>query len=210
MNNEHFQERISALSQEIIAGAKNPDEAKKNIEELLLCQRQLDIVPVELQIDEASVVKRYPISGAIEIVRCKAAIFLHSTCFWLVSKPTLANNGRGGALYEMLEWYCDYQDYRQEYTEAEREKFDTICAMVVNILTLPMDAFTDMDYCVALAADILEKRTEYYNRLAEEAEKGSEETFEGAVKDAEMAAELEFSEGLREEVRDLAEKDKGE
>lgn len=208
MNNEHFMQKISATRQEIIDGAKDPKAMGELVDQILLEQAQLDVIPVELIVEEKSVVKRYPVTDAIEVVRCKTAIFLHATCFWVVSKPSLANNGRGGALYEMLDWYCDYMDDREEYDEEERERFDAISAAIINILTLPMDAFTDMDYCLAVATDILHQRTEYYNRLSEEAEKEHEETFEDAVEDAAMAAEDEFNKELARELQDLAEKNK--
>lgn len=206
MNNEHFQKKIDALKKEIV---ENPgDKLRDKLDELLLLQRQADVIPVELIIEEGSVVKRYPISEAMEIVRCKTAIFLHSTCFWVVSKPTLANNMRGGALYEMLDWYCDYMDSRDEYTDEERDTFDIVCTMIVNILSLPLDAFTDMNYCIDVAHHILTSRADYYNRIADEATKESEENFGDALEDAVLEAEEELREELAGELRDLSEKKK--
>ena len=69
-----------------------------------------DIKPVELCIAVDDVVKRYPVTEAMEIVRCKTCFFFHSTGFFAVSRPTVANNLQGGALFETLRWYCDYMD----------------------------------------------------------------------------------------------------
>ena len=165
------------------------------------------VEPVELCIEVKEVVKRYPITEAIEIVRCKTAIFFHSTCFWVVSKPTMANNLKGGALFEMLSWYCDYQDGRDSYTEEEREKYDTICAMIVNILTLPLDSFTDMDFFLDLANDILTRRNAFYERLAKEAEVVHEETLEDALENAAFEQEVAIQEAAVEELKKMAEGD---
>lgn len=164
------------------------------------------VKPVELAIECDEVVKRYPISEAIEIVRCKTAIFLHSTCFWVVSKPTLANNMKGGAFFEMLSWYCDYMDERGDYTEEDKQKFDTIGAMIVNILTLPLDVFTDMDFMLDIANYILDKRTEYYQRLFDEASKEKPETLEDAFENAQFEAQVLAEEAIKNELSELAKK----
>ena len=144
------------------------------------------VKPVELCIECDEVVKRYKVTEAMEIVRCKTSIFFHSTGFFAVSKPTLANNLKGGALFEMLQWYCDYMDSRDDYTPEEQEKYDTVCAMVVNILAQPLDIFTDMDLMLDISGYILKKRGEYYKRLVEESEKPRQDTLEDELKNPEL------------------------
>ena len=167
---------------------------------------KIKVVPVEVCIEQSEVVKRYPITEALEIVRCKTAIFFHSTCFWVVSKPTLANNMKGGALFEMLQWYCDYQDERDKYSAEDQEKYDTLCAVIVNLLTIPLDAFTDINYCLDLGDATLKLRNEYYERLAKEAENVKEETLEDALADAEFEGEMMMQEQIASELKEMAEK----
>lgn len=168
--------------------------------------RKVNKVPVEVCIEQNEVVKRYPITEAIEIVRCRTAIFFHSTCFWAVSKPTIANNLKGGALFEMLEWYCDYQDQRDTYSEEDRLKYDTLCSVMVNIFTLPLDAFTDVNFCLDLGEAIVKLRNEYYERLIKESEQEKPETLEDALENAKYEAEVEMQEQLAGELKEMAEK----
>ena len=122
--------------------------------------------PVELEILSDEVKARYEVSGALELVRCRTAIYLHCNGYWLVSRPTMANNGKGGALYEILSWYCDWMDRRKDATQAEKDTNDALCSMIVSLLTLPLDVFTDMDFMVGIAHEVITRRAEYYGRLA--------------------------------------------
>ena len=155
----------------------------------------------ELSIPTAGVIKRYKVTEAIEIVRCKKMIYLHSNSFWVVSKPTLANNAKGGALYEMLTWYCDYMDSRESYGPEEQKVNDTMCTMIVSDLMLPLDIFTDMNFCVDISQYIMTKRAEFYEALA---------NAPYVEKDEEDEANLEFiRQGLEmdDELKNLAEND---
>lgn len=163
---------------------------------------------MELDIAVKDVVKRYPITEATEIVRCKTCIFFHSTCFWVVSKPTMANNGKGGALFEMLTWYCDYQDTRDTYSEEDRQMHDIVCSMVVNILTTPLDIFTDMDYCLDVAQSLVEKRAAFYKKLTEQSLIPREDTVEDAIANAEFEEEVRLSEQMGKEIEELEKKKK--
>lgn len=171
--------------------------------------KKKEIKPVELCIECDDVVKRYPVTEAIEIVRCRAAIFFHSTGFFAVSKPTLANNMQGGALFETLRWYCDYMDSREKYAEDEREKYDAIAAMVVNILSLPLDVFTDMDFMIDVADQILRMRNEYYERLQKEAAELKPVTLEDALENTAFEGEVLALEQLVSEKKTLAGKGDG-
>ena len=169
-----------------------------------------EIKPVELCIECDEVVKRYKVTEAIEIVRCKTAIFLHATGFFVVSRPTLANNLKGGALFETLQWYCDYMDKRDEYNAEDQEAYDAYAAMIVNALTLPMDVFTDMDFCIAVSTDILHKRNEYYERLQKQAAEPHQETLEDALANAAFEGEVLAGEQIKKELGELAEKTKSD
>lgn len=161
------------------------------------------VIPVELEIPVEDVIKRYKITEALEIVRTTHCIFFHSTCFWVVSKPTMANSLRGGALYEMLTWYCDYQDDREQYTKEKQERYDTLCSVIATILTLPMDVFTDIDFTLDVANYILERRTAYYEALAKEAEQEKPDTLEDALDNARFEAEVMAAEEMKDEARRL-------
>lgn len=162
------------------------------------------ITNVEICIEESEVVKRYPVSEAVEIVRCRTAIFFHSTCFWVVSKPTLANNMKGGALFEMLSWYCDYQDERDSYPAEQQESYDTLCSVIAGILSLPLDVFTDINFCLDIADYITKRRNEYYEALIKEAEQEKPETLEDALADAEYEAEVLMQEQLVDDLKKMA------
>lgn len=166
-----------------------------------------EIKPVELCIEADEVVKRYPITEALEIVRCRTSIYFHSTGFFVVSKPTLANNLKGGALFETLQWYCDYMDSREEYSEEDREKYDTFAAMIVTLLTLPLDVFTDIDFMLDVSEHILKKRNEYYERLNAEAAEPRQETLEDALENAAFEGEVLAQEQLVKELNEMGKKD---
>lgn len=163
-----------------------------------------EIKPVELCIEADDVVKRYPVTEAIEIVRCRTSIFFHSTGFFAVSKPTLANNLKGGALFETLEWYCDYMDSRDSYPEDQRDRYDTFAAMIVNILSLPLDIFTDVDFMLDVAEYILRRRNDYYEKLTRQASEERKETLEDAIENANFEGEILAQQELLKEVGELA------
>ena len=165
---------------------------------------QNEIKPVELCIEEEEVVKRYPVTEALEIVRCKTSIFFHSTGFFVVSKPTIANNFKGGALFETLKWYCDYMDERDSYPPDEQEKYDTFAAMIINLLSIPLDVFTDIDLMLDIADFVLRRRQTYYEKLEKEAAEPRQDTLEDALKDAEFEAEVEASEALKKELTEMS------
>lgn len=166
-----------------------------------------EIKPVELCIEADEVVKRYPITEALEIVRCRTSIYFHSTGFFVVSNPTLANNLKGGALFETLQWYCDYMDSREEYSEEDREKYDTFAAMIVTLLTLPLDVFTDIDFMLDISEYILKRRNEYYERLNAEAAEPRQETLGDALENAAFEGEVLAQEQLVKELNEIGKKD---
>lgn len=165
-----------------------------------------EIKPIELCIESDEVVKRYPVTEAMEIVRCRTSIFFHSTGFFAVSKPTLANNLKGGALFETLQWYCDYMDSRDDYSEEDREKYDTFAAMIVTLLSLPLDIFTDIDFMLDTADYILQKRNEYYERLQEEAAEPRQDTLEDELENVAYEGEVLAQEAIFKELDELAKK----
>lgn len=165
-----------------------------------------EIKPVELCIEADEVVKRYPVTDAMEIVRCKTSIFFHSTGFFVVSKPTLANNMKGGALFETLRWYCDYMDTREEYSDEDREKYDVFAAMIVNLLTLPLDVFTNIDFMLDVSEYILKRRNDYYEVLNAEASQPREETLEDELENVAFEGEVLAQEALSKEMDELSKK----
>lgn len=187
---EKMKERVEAKVAEILEKAKGSD-IEKDLRELLTLKGQADIVPVELEIPVEEVVRRYPITDAWEIVRCKTCFFFHANSFYVVSKPTLANNGKGGALYEWLEMYCDYVDNKDDFTPDQREYRDILCQLTAQVLSLPLDIFTDMDYCVDVAMYITQKRTELFEKVLKEAEKPVVISPEDAVLNAEFEKVVE-------------------
>lgn len=165
--------------------------------------------PVELLIEEGDIVKRYKVTEAIEIVRCRTFIYLHATGFFVVSKPTLANNLHGGALFETLKWYCDYMDKRDEYNAEDQEQYDTICAMIINALTLPLDIFTNQDFMVDVSNEIIKKRNAYYERLQKEAAEPRKDTLEDELANIAFEAEVMAGEQVKEDLAKLGEKQNG-
>lgn len=151
-------------------------------------------VASELHLPTKDVIKRYKVTEAIEVVRCKKVIFLHSNSFWVVSKPTLANNAKGGTLYEMLTWYCDYMDNRDNYSPEEQKSNDIMCTMIVSDLLLPLDVFVDMEFCIDISKYIMTKRADFYEALANapyvEKDEEDEEALEQIRQGLEMDAEL--------------------
>lgn len=165
-----------------------------------------EINPVELCIEADEVVKRYPVTEALEIVRCRTSIFFHATGFFAVSKPTLANNFKGGALFETLKWYCDYMDERESYTPEQQEAYDVYAAMIVSVLCLPLDVFTDVEFLLDVANYITQKRNEYYEKLIAEASQERQETLEDALENAAFEGEVLAQEAMVKELGELAKK----
>lgn len=163
-----------------------------------------EIKPIELCIESDEVVKRYPVTEAMEIVRCRTSIFFHSTGLFVVSKPTLANNLKGGALFETLQWYCDYIDERENYSEEEKDKYDVFASMIINLLTLPLDIFTDIDFMLDVSEYVLRKRNEYYERLQAEASEVRPETLQDELENVAFEGEVLAQEALVKELDELA------
>lgn len=162
------------------------------------------VEPVELEIPVKDVIARYAITEAIELVRCRTCIFLHCNGFWVVSRPTLANNGQGGALFEMLTMICDFLEAPERVKDDEqREDLEVLVTMVTNILTLPLDAFTDIEYLIDLSNSLLAIRAAYYDRLAKEASVEHEETVEDIVENERFAQEEAIRSELQKELAQM-------
>ena len=180
-------ERVDAKVAEILSKVKDID-IEQDLKDLLQLKKAADIVPVELEIPVEEVVKRYPITDSWEIVRCKGCFFFHSTCFWVVAKPTLANNGQGGALYEWLEMYCDYMDNRDDFPADEQEQRDILCQLTAQVLSLPLDIFSDLNFCLDVAMFITQKRTERFEEIIKQSEQKVELTKQDILDNAEFEA----------------------
>lgn len=194
------------LSQKIEQICGENESLRKEINELLDLKSQVDIKPVELCIEPDEVKKRYPIGSSMEILRCSAKFCFKSPYIWLVVKPSLANNLGGGALYETLEWCCDYMDSRENLPEDEVERNDTFVQMVIHILTLHMDAFTDIDFTFEIAEAIITRRTAFYERIAKQAQEIRQDTLEDIV--ANLAFEQQIEESIKSAGQEAKKKGK--
>lgn len=201
-----MKEDIKKKIDDIRKGLISKGADAKLIDELIRLQKEYDVVPTEVDIPVDEVVKRYAVTDAWEIVRCKTAIFFHTNSFWIISRPTLANNLQGGALYEMLSWFCDYQDVRDSVTGDERVDYDTVCDMMCHIFSLPLDVFTDMDFCIDVATDILNRRKEYFARLEERMNTPHEDTVEDLSRNAAFEQEYLQGEAMGREIVEMAQK----
>lgn len=174
------------------------------LDALLSLKGQCSVMETEVDVPCDDVIKRYKVSEAMEIVRCHSCIFFHSNSFWVVSRPTLANNMKGGALYEMLKWYCDFKDGigTDDWSKQDYDNAETLCGLIPQILSLPLDVFTDIGFCVNVGNRILDERLKYYERLTKQAEKLKPETEEDAVLNDAFAQGVELAEGLRNRLED--------
>ena len=108
---------------------------------------------------------------------------------------------QGGALYEMLSWYCDYMDRRDEMEDSdEKDIFDTVCAQIANILSLPLDVFTDTAFMLNISNYILKARNIYYDALAKQAEAGHEDTVQDLIDNQLFEERVKMSEELKVEL----------
>lgn len=167
-------------------------------------QKKKTVEPIELEILCKDVVKRYPIDKYMEIVRCKTCFFFHAAGIFTVVKPTIANNGKGGALFQMMEWYCDYKDSRDTLEDKDMlESYDTLCLMIENLMTVPLDAFTDVEFMINISNDILKRRDEYYKKVRQEASVEREETLEDELENLDFQAEVLVHEAIINELESL-------
>lgn len=165
-----------------------------------------------LSFKEEDVEARYNVTETLEVVKCRNAVFLHCNGFWVVSKPTMANNGQGGALYQTMLWLCDTLA-----SGNADENVRTLVSMMAMVLTLPLDCFADMHYkdedgeehtfFMDVATAVVTLREQYYTRIAKEAETVHEETEEDLRKNAEFYARVNMAEEARQELKELAAKE---
>lgn len=144
--------------------------------------------PVEIEVPESEVVKRYNVTDAIEVVKCRKEVLLHCANYWLVVRPGSANNFAGGSLYQALQWYCDSIDGADEAGEEGRKLDESFRSLMVMLLTLPLEIFGDTQYAADLATAVMREKRKYYERLLEKAhERGVTPETEA---DAEVNAEF--------------------
>ena len=166
------------------------EEARTRIEEIA---QRAAATPTEIDIPVSEVVKRYPVTEAIEVVRCKKEVFLHSANFYLVVRPGVANNMQGGSLYQALVWFCESIDRRDTETDEEKTLHAQYRDLMIALLTLPSEMFGDVEYSVALGKAITEEKVKYYERLLKTArERGLLPETEGDAK-----ANAEFAEAVQ-------------
>ena len=204
---EGIKARIDENTSKILANAKDDKLVGKCLEELRLAWKEAEIEPIEVEVLTKDVEKRYNLGGSAEMIMCKTCIVYHQNGYYVVSKPTMANNLKGGALFEMLQWFCDWQDARDEETDEEKkERNDTLCMMIAHLLTVPCDAFTDVEFMVDIADYIINRRARYYESLVEKAKEEKPETLEDALDNLEFEAETAISEQIAGEIVELGKK----
>lgn len=204
---ENIKKLIDDKFAEILGRHEDDLNLKADIDRLLELKGQYDVVPTELELDVKDVVKRYPITDTWEIVRLKTAIAFHTPYYWAVAKPSMANNMQGGALFETLSWFCDYQDTRDEYSEEERKTNDTICLVIVNIMSNHIDVFSDTQYMMDLVDTILKNRNRVIDEAKEQVE-NAEDTIEDEIRNAEFEAQVRAGEKISEKMQAAARKRK--
>lgn len=139
------------------------------LEKLLIAKEELDR---QEKIDNkdylGEVVKRYPLGSGWELVKCRRGIYFKGLNYYAVSIPIHGTDGKEGSLYEMLNWICEYMDRRdEEYTDdKERGLRDTIRDLAIQILSLPMEAFSDDDFFMTVSGDIIDRKNYYYLDIA--------------------------------------------
>lgn len=177
------------------------DEARTALEELVRGAQY----PVEIEVPESEVVKRYPVTEAIEIVKCRKEMLLHVSNFYLVVRPGVANNFAGGSLYQALKWYCESIDNDSSYTEEERQTNADYRAVMIMLLTLPLEMFGDAEYSVNLALAVLTEKRNYYRRLSDEAalRGAAPETEDDAIANAEFVESVKRTGAIVEAVEKL-------
>lgn len=124
--------------------------------------------PAEIEVPESEVVGRYPVTDAVEVVRCRKEMLLHVSNYWLVVRPGVADNMAGGSLYQALKWFCDSIDSPSD-SEEGRKTSEEYRSLMVTLLTLPLEMFGDVEYSVDLALAVLSEKRKYYGRLAKDA-----------------------------------------
>lgn len=198
---ESLTEKLTQKLEALQTMVADKEGGKELLEEVLNLKSQADIKPVELEIRESDVIKRYPVTEAMEIVRCKTCIYFHSTGMFLVSKPTLANNMEGGALFEQLTWLCNFLDQRDEMPEGkDKEICDTVHSMIVNVLSMPLDIFTDDTFFLNVSTYILNARNIYYEYLNKVASEVKDETVEDMLQNQLFEQRVMLAEQMRREL----------
>jgi len=188
-----MREDLMKKRDELIASL--PNEYQPKVAELLGLQAQLDVVPVEVMVPEDEVVCRYKIAEGVEIVKCRTCIVFRHSNMSMVVNPTMAKDG--GSLYSTLKWFCDYQE-----SDKKDEDLDNYCLVIVHLLSLPVDLFYDIPFCVDIAGYVFKKQSECYeallNRLNKETEEDvmANDQFASDIRDAE-----EFNEAMKEMAR---------
>lgn len=145
--------------------------------------------PMELEIPESEIEKRYPVTEAIEIVKCRKEILLHASNYYMVVRPGASNSFAGGSLYQALKWYCESLDSAGEKSEEERGVNESYRAMMVMLLTLPLELFGDVQYSTDVALACIKEKSKYYKRLFETARArgAAPETEADAIANADFA-----------------------
>lgn len=138
------------------------EKAREAVEEALA---RAENRPVEIEVPEAEVVKRYKATEAVEVVRCRKEILLHCANYWIVVRPGSVDNFTGGALYQALKWYCDSIDDMDAADERERGLDESFRSLMVMLLTLPLEIFGDTQYASDMAVAVMREKRKYYERL---------------------------------------------
>lgn len=141
-------------------------EVKTAIDELVAASA---VKPMELEVPESEVEKRYAVTEAIEIIKCRKEILLHASNYYMVVRPGVSNNFAGGSLYQALKWYCESMDSDTEKSEEECGVNESYRSMMIMLLTLPLELFGDVQYSTDVALACIREKAKYYKRLFESA-----------------------------------------
>lgn len=162
------------------------EDVKTVVDELMVASA---VKPMEIEVPESEVKKRYAVTDAIEIIKCRKEILLHAANYYLVVRPGASNNFAGGSLYQALKWYCESVDNDTEKSEEERSVNESYRSMMIMLLTLPLELFGDVQYSTDVALACIKEKAKYYRRLFESAKNrgAAPETEADAIANADFA-----------------------
>ena len=171
----------------------------KMLQQLMKLKEQVDIEPMAIDLKEEDRIATYDFK-AFQIERYKKGIIFRTTGYRVVSFPLYNQDENGGALYSQLVSLCEMKDEYDNLNEQNRQLYEIVFNMVVSVLALPLDVFSDDDLLFGVATDIAKRKAAFYRRLASQPLR--DETEEDMIANDRFRQEVEAFAELAKETED--------
>ena len=186
MEKKKLENKLKEIQKGMLQNAKDSESMKLAIDELLSIKGQLDVKPLAFNVGDK--IDSYA-DNTFDIVKTtEGAYFKTHGGFMVFARQNLTS------LYSTLVEVINSKNTDMSLSDEEKESLESYLSIILYICTLPMYAFSDIEFAISMASQIVEHQRKVYDKLMSEPLKEEEleknEAFREAIKSMDNIKEV--------------------